>query len=186
MREVEAEQAAGDDLEGQPHHFRVDVASLTWLPCCDRALGFLGHHRCIGVEALLVEGRQHQLALVQPAVTVGEQKAARQQRRHDAREVSLAEVGAASEHHLGGELGAAHDQNVFSAKADVDHIRRFGTALQKRQPVLLKLPEGTRSQRPAPGDLQRSYSDGHGTGARKAASATSQGAVLGRVVEQLD
>jgi hypothetical protein len=42
----------------------------------------------------------------------------------------------------------------------MDHIGRFSAALQKREPVLLKLPEGARSQRLAPADLQRSYSAG--------------------------
>ena len=69
-------QRSGHDLERHPHHVRVDVASLARPPPGDRALRLLGHRGRVHVEALLVERREHELALVQPAVAVGQQQAA--------------------------------------------------------------------------------------------------------------
>ena len=86
--------------------------------------------------------RQHQLSLMEPAVAVDEEEAPRQEWVHDAGQVGLAEVVAASHEHVVDELWPADDEDVIGSKPKRDYVCRLGTAAEESQPIPLELIEG--------------------------------------------
>ena len=100
---LDAEDGAHDDLERDRLRVRAQREGLARGPRRDRALGRLAHDLAVAVDALAVEGGQHQLALAHVLVAVEQQQRVRPERRAQDL-VRLAGVGALRP---GGEDGRA-------------------------------------------------------------------------------
>jgi hypothetical protein len=122
----------------------VDVARLSRHPGRASSTRLLGHHSRVRVEALAVKRGQHELALVEPAVAVGEEHAARQQRVHQRSQVRLAEVGAVGDEDVVHQLRPAHDHHVFHGKPEPHDVGGLGAAAEEFEPVVLKFLERRR------------------------------------------
>ncbi|MCY1009774.1 hypothetical protein OV079_30270 [Nannocystis pusilla] len=120
------EQGVGDDVEGEPHHRRVDVEHLSFAPGRGEALGVVDHHRGVGGDPLAVEGGLGQPPLAAPEVAVADEQAVAGDEREVAGEAVLDEQLAAADQHLVDELGVGDQVGREPGQDDLVDRRHRG------------------------------------------------------------
>ena len=106
-----AEERAGHDLEGQPHHVGLDVARLPVFPGLQHPLGVLNHHICISGDAVAMERRLSQLALGAPEIALAGQETLAQGSPCIAQPVMLDELAILRNQHFGDQIGMVEEEN---------------------------------------------------------------------------
>ncbi len=147
---LEVEERAGDDLQGQGDHVVVDVPDRPVRPAVGQPLRGGGHVVDVVLEAVRVEDRFDDAALLPPGLALGGEDAVAQEGHPGGEEAPLAVVRLLADEdtvHVVGVEEAVHlPARAELVPHDVAVLR--GGALEKRRPVPGERPEVAEDRQP--------------------------------------